>query len=30
MKRRRVPISTVEVISERYGVTARREDAPGD
>ena len=30
MKRRRVRIGTVEVISERYGVTARREEAPGD
>jgi hypothetical protein len=28
--RRRVPIGTVEVISERYGVPARREEAPGD
>ena len=30
MNRRRVPIGTVEVISERYGVTARREEASGD
>jgi hypothetical protein len=30
MNRRRVPIGTVEVISERYGVTVRREEAPGD
>ena len=30
MKRCRVPIGIVEAISERYGVTARREEAPGD
>ena len=30
MNRRRVPIGTVEVISERSCVTARREEAPGD
>jgi hypothetical protein len=30
MNRRRVPIALVEVISERYGVTARCEEAPGD
>jgi hypothetical protein len=30
MNRRRVPIGAVEVISERYIVPARREEAPGD
>jgi hypothetical protein len=30
MNRRRVPIGTVEVISERYGVPARREEALDD
>jgi hypothetical protein len=30
MKRRCVPIATVEVISKRYGATARREEASGD
>jgi hypothetical protein len=30
MNRCRVPIATVEVISDRYRVTARREEAPDD